>query len=45
VAVARGLRLEPATILAINRGYKDYERFAEMTRDVFFVKRMKTNSA
>ena len=45
VAVARGLRLEPGTILVIDRGYNDYEWFAEMTRDgVFFVTRMKTNT-
>ena len=45
VAVARGLRLEAGTILVIDRGYNDYEWFAEMTRDgVFFVTRMKTNT-
>ena len=45
VAVARGLRLEPGTILVIDRGYKDYEWFAEMTVEgVFFVTRMKTNT-
>jgi Domain of unknown function (DUF4372)/Transposase DDE domain len=43
--VARGLRLDAGTILAIDRGYNDYEWFAEMTRDsVFFVTRMKTNT-
>ena len=43
--VARGLQLEKGTILAIDRGYNDYEWFAEMTRDgVFFVTRMKTNT-
>ncbi|MGC9225601.1 MAG: IS4 family transposase, partial [Terracidiphilus sp.] len=43
--VARGLRLEPGTILAIDRGYNDYQWFAEMTRDgVYFVTRMKTNT-
>jgi hypothetical protein len=43
--VARGLRLEAGTILAIDRGYNDFEWFAEMTRDgVFFVTRMKTNT-
>lgn len=46
VAVARGLRLDPGTILVIDRGYNDYEWFAEMTREgVFFVTRMKTNTA
>jgi hypothetical protein len=45
VAVARGLRLDPGTILAIDRGYNDYQWFAEMTGDgVFFVTRMKTNT-
>jgi len=43
--VARGLRLEAGTILAIDRGYNDFEWFAEMTREgVFFVTRMKTNT-
>jgi hypothetical protein len=45
VAVARGLRLEAGTILVVDRGYNDYEWFAEMTREgVFFVTRMKTNT-
>ena len=45
VEVARGLRLEAGTILAIDRGYNDFDWFAEMTRDgVFFVTRMKTNT-
>ncbi len=45
VAVARGLRLEPGTILVIDRGYNDYGWFAEMTTEgVFFVTRMKTNT-
>ena len=45
VAVARGLRLEPGTILVIDRGYNDYEWFAEMTAEgVFFVTRMKANT-
>jgi hypothetical protein len=45
VAVARGLRLEAGTILVIDRGYNDYEWFAEMTGEgVFFVTRMKTNT-
>ena len=45
VAIARGLRLEPGTILVIDRGYNDYDWFAEMTREgVFFVTRMKTNT-
>lgn len=45
VAVARGLRLEPGAILVIDRGYNDYEWFAEMTQEgVFFVTRMKCNT-
>jgi hypothetical protein len=45
VAVARSLRLEPGTILVIDRGYNDYEWFAEMSREgVFFVTRMKSNT-
>src|SRR6266568_2761439 len=36
--VARSLRLEAGTILVIDRGYNDYEWFAEMTGEgVFFV--------
>jgi hypothetical protein len=43
--VARSLRLEAGTILAIDRGYNDYDWFAQMTRDgVYFVTRMKTGS-
>ena len=43
--VARGLRLEAGTILAIDRGYNDYVWFEQLTRDgVFFVTRMKTNT-
>ncbi len=45
VAVARNLRLDAGTILAIDHGYNDYAWFAEMTRDgIFFVTRMKTNT-
>jgi len=45
VAVARSLRLEPGTILVIDRGYNDYEWFAEMSREgVFFVTRMKSHT-
>ena len=43
--VARSLNLEAGTILAIDRGYNDYEWFGQLTRDgVFFVTRMKTNT-
>ena len=42
IKVARTLRFEPGTILAIDRGYIDYEWFRELTRqEVFFVTRMK----
>jgi hypothetical protein len=45
VQVARSLRLEPGTILVVDRGYNDYQWFAEMTRDgVYFVTRMKSNT-
>jgi hypothetical protein len=40
--VARTLRFEPGTILAIDRGYIDYDWFAMLTRqEVYFVTRMK----
>jgi IS4 transposase len=43
--VARDLCLEAGTILAVDRGYNDYEWFEQLTRDgVFFVTRMKTNT-
>lgn len=43
--VARSLQLEAGTILAVDRGYNDYQWFAQMTRDgVYFVTRMKTNT-
>ena len=42
IKVARTLRFEPGTILAIDRGYNDYEWFRELTRqEVYFVTRMK----
>ena len=42
IKVARTLRFEPGTILAIDRGYIDYEWFRELTREeVYFVTRMK----
>ena len=42
IKVARRLRFEPGTILAIDRGYNDYEWFRELTQeDVYFVTRMK----
>src|SRR5450432_4458560 len=42
IKVARTLRFDPGTILAIDRGYIDYEWFRELTgQGVFFVTRMK----
>ena len=42
IKVARTLRFEPGTILAIDRGYIDYEWFRELTQqEVYFVTRMK----
>ncbi|HUD53672.1 MAG TPA: transposase [Terracidiphilus sp.] len=43
--VARDLRLEAGTILAVDRGYNDYVWFGQLTGDgIFFVTRMKTNT-
>lgn len=45
IKVARTLRFEPGTILAIDRGYIDYEWFRELTQqEVYFVTRMKDNA-
>jgi len=45
IKVARTLRFDPGTILAIDRGYNDFEWFLELTQQgVFFVTRMKTNT-
>jgi hypothetical protein len=45
IKVARTLRFDPGTILAIDRGYIDYEWFRELTQqDVYFVTRMKENA-
>jgi hypothetical protein len=45
IKVARTLRFDPGTILAIDRGYNDFEWFLELTQaGVFFVTRMKTNT-
>jgi len=45
IKVARTLRFDPGTILAIDRGYNDFEWFQELTQEgVFFVTRMKTNT-
>jgi hypothetical protein len=43
--VARTLRFDPGTILAIDRGYIDYEWFRDLTQqEVHFVTRMKANA-
>jgi hypothetical protein len=45
IKVARTLRFAPGTILAIDRGYIDYEWFRELTQaEVYFVTRMKDNA-
>jgi IS4 transposase len=45
IKVARTLRFDPGTILAIDRGYNDFEWFLELTQEgVFFVTRMKTKT-
>jgi hypothetical protein len=45
IKVARTLRFAPGTILAIDRGYIDYEWFRELTQEeVYFVTRMKENA-
>jgi len=42
IKVARTLRFDPGTILAIDRGYIDYEWFRELSsQEVYFVTRMK----
>jgi hypothetical protein len=43
--VARTLRFDPGTILAIDRGYIDYEWFRDLTQqEVYFVTRLKANA-
>ena len=45
IRVARQLHYEAGTLLAIDRGYIDYEWFAELSEQgVFFVTRMKDNA-
>jgi hypothetical protein len=45
IKVARTLRFASGTILAIDRGYIDYEWFRELTlEEVYFVTRMKDNA-
>jgi hypothetical protein len=43
--VARQLHFAPGTILVIDRGYADYQWFADLTQeDVYFVTRLKDNA-
>ncbi len=45
VRVARTLRLDPGTIMIMDRGYVDYAWFGRLTTDgVFFVTRLKDNA-
>lgn len=45
IRVARALKFAPQTVLVMDRGYNDYDWFAELTKeDVFFVTRMKDNA-
>jgi DDE family transposase/uncharacterized protein DUF4372 len=45
IGVARQLRYEPGTLLAIDRGYLDYGWFADLSQQgVYFVTRMKDNA-
>ena len=45
IKVARQMRFEPGTVLAIDRGYMDYDWFVELTRQgVYFVSRLKRNA-
>jgi hypothetical protein len=42
IRVARRMRFEPGTVLAFDRGYVDYDWFAELSRQgVYFVTRLK----
>ena len=45
ITVARRMHFDPGTILAIDRGYIDYDWFAKLTlQNVFFVTRLKDNA-
>jgi hypothetical protein len=45
IKVARTMKFAPGTVLVMDRGYNDYDWFAELTdQGVFFVTRMKTNA-
>ena len=45
IKVARTMKFAPGTVLVMDRGYNDYDWFAELTdQGVFFVTRMKDNA-
>jgi hypothetical protein len=45
ITVARTMKFAPGTVLAIDRGYNDYDWFGKLTVEgVFFVTRMKDNA-
>ena len=45
IRVARQMHLQPGTLLVMDRGYLDYDWFADLTAEgVFFVTRMKDNA-
>jgi hypothetical protein len=45
INIARGISLPPGSIIAVDRGYNDYELFYEWTKSkVWFVTRMKENA-
>ena len=46
ITAARMLRFEPGTVLVMDRGYNDYEWFAQLTEQgVSFITRLKDNAA
>ena len=46
ITVARAMKFAPGTVLAMDRGYNDYDWFAELTgQRVWFVTRMKDGAA
>jgi hypothetical protein len=45
IKVARAMKFAPGTVLVMDRGYNDYDWFAELTdQGVYFVTRMKSNA-
>jgi len=45
IKVARSMKFAPGTVLVMDRGYNDYDWFAELTdQGVFYVTRMKDNA-